>query len=681
MPHIQQLDPHVADLIAAGEVVERPASVVKELVENAIDAGAETVTVEIQRGGMSLIRVTDNGCGIAADEAETAFLRHATSKIRTEHDLEAIGTLGFRGEALAAIAAVSRVELLTRTAEEDLGAALSLEGGEVVSREEAGCPVGTTMVVRDLFFNTPARLKFMKKDAAEGAAVFAMVQRLALAHPEVSMKFLRDGKQELLTPGDGQMKSAVYSVLGRDLALGLIEVKGSGEDMTVTGFTSLPACCRPTRGYQHFFVNGRYVKSRTMMAALEEAYQNQKMVGKFPACVLYLTCRLSSVDVNVHPTKQEVKFGNERQVFSAVYYAVLSALEGDKSHVQAQVGRPAGRLAPTAGHDTVTPNQTTFRTMTAQEYRKSAAGTKSGLPLHDFAAPKAAAPAAPVSRPKPETRTAESRPIFQAPVREIPRTVPEKPAVSVEKPAETVIPAPEKTPAPIPEEKVIFPEPVELPEEKPVSPVQEVPAPEVQPEPESVPVQPREEEIPWRVAGEVLNTYIIVEQGDKVLLIDKHAAHERMNFDRLKAQGYQPMVQNLLTPAVFTPPAEEGAVLLQNLPLLAQFGFDAEDFGGGAIIVRAAPGDVDAEDVPATLEEIAAKLLTTGRANPDAARDELMHTMACKAAIKGGQKNGPQELEKVAGAVMRGEVKYCPHGRPVAIEMTRGQLEKQFKRA
>ena len=681
MPHIQQLDPHVADLIAAGEVVERPASVVKELVENAIDAGAETVTVEIQRGGMSLIRVTDNGCGIAAGEAETAFLRHATSKIRTEHDLEAIGTLGFRGEALAAIAAVSRVDLLTRTAEEDLGAALSLEGGEVVSREEAGCPVGTTMVVRDLFFNTPARLKFMKKDAAEGAAVFAMVQRLALAHPEVSVKFLRDGRQELLTPGDGQMKSTVYSVLGRDLALGLIEVKGSGEDMTVTGFTSLPACCRPTRGYQHFFVNGRYVKSRTMMAALEEAYQNQKMVGKFPACVLHLTCRLSGVDVNVHPTKQEVKFGNERQVFSAVYYAVLSALEGDRSHVQAQVGRPAGRLVPSAGHDTVTPNQTTFRTMTAQEYRQSAAGTKSGLSLHDFTAPKAAAPAAPISRPKPETRPTESRPIFQTPVRETPQPVPEKPVISVEKPVEKVIPDPKKMPAPIPEEKMILPDPVELPEEKPVPTVQEVPAPEVQPAPEPVPVQPQEEEIPWRVAGEVLNTYIIVEQGDKVLLIDKHAAHERMNFDRLKAQGYQPMVQNLLTPAVFTPPAEEGAVLLQNLPLLAQFGFDAEDFGGGAIIVRAAPGDVDAEDVPATLEEIAAKLLTTGRANPDAARDELMHTMACKAAIKGGQKNGPQELEKVAAAVMRGEVRYCPHGRPVAIELTRGQLEKQFKRA
>ena len=668
MPHIQQLDPHVADLIAAGEVVERPASVVKELVENAIDAGAETVTVEIQRGGMSLIRVTDNGCGIAAGEAETAFLRHATSKIRTERDLEAIGTLGFRGEALAAIAAVSRVDLLTRTAEEDLGTALSLEGGETVSREEAGCPVGTTMVVRDLFFNTPARPKSMKKDAAEGAAVFAMVQHLALAHPEVSVKFLRDGKQELLTPGDGQLKSAVYSVLGRDLALGLIEVKGSGEDMSVTGFTSLPACCRATRGYQHFFVNGRYVKSRTMMAALEEAYQNQKMVGKFPACVLHLTCRLSGVDVNVHPTKQEVKFGSERQVFSAVDYAALSALEGDKSHVQASVGSPAGRLAPAAGHDTVTPNQTAFRTMTAAEYRRSGAGERSGLSLHDFTAPKTAAPAAPISRPKPEARPAERRSVFQAPVREQPRPAPEQPIVR-----------PEHVPAPAAEKKVISQEPVKLPEEKPVPPVQEAPVPAAEHGP--VPQQPQEEELPWRVAGEVLNTYIIVEQGDKILLIDKHAAHERMNFDRLKAQGYKPMVQNLLTPAVFTPPAEEGAALLQNLPLLARFGFDAEDFGGGAVIVRAAPSDVDPEDIPATLEEIASKLLTTGRANPDAARDELMHTMACKAAIKGGQKNGPQELEKVAAAVMRGEVKYCPHGRPVAIELTRGQLEKQFKRA
>ena len=303
MPEIRVLDSHIADLIAAGEVVERPASVAKELMENAIDAGARKVTVEISHGGMTFLRVTDDGRGIPSSQLSTAFLRHATSKLRTEYDLEAIGTLGFRGEALAAIAAVSRVEVMSRTADSPLGASLSLEGGVAGAVEEAGCPLGTTLVVRDLFFNTPARLKFLKKDAAEGAAVFAVVQRVALSHPEVSVKFIRDGKQELLTPGDGQLQSAVYAVLGRELALGFRPVKATGEDMTVTGFVSLPACCRASRNWQFFFVNGRQIKSRLMMAALEEAYQNQKMVGKVPGCVLHLTTKLSAVDVNVHPAK------------------------------------------------------------------------------------------------------------------------------------------------------------------------------------------------------------------------------------------------------------------------------------------------------------------------------------------------------------------------------------------
>lgn len=334
MPRIQVLESHVADLIAAGEVVERPASVVKELVENAIDAGASALTVEIQHGGMTYIRITDDGCGMEPGDVETAFLRHATSKIRTEYDLEAIGTLGFRGEALAAIAAVARVEVLTRTAERDFGVSLTLEGGAVTGREEAGCPKGTTMVVRDLFYNTPARLKYMKKDAAEGAAVFAAVQREALAHPEVSMRFLRDGKQELLTPGDGQLRSAVYAVLGRDLALGFTEVKGSGEDgVTVEGFASLPACCRGSRSCQYFFVNGRFIKSRTLMAALEEAYRNQHMVGKFPGCVLHVHTRLNGVDVNVHPAKTEVKFVSEKRAFDAVYHAVRGALELSLIHI------------------------------------------------------------------------------------------------------------------------------------------------------------------------------------------------------------------------------------------------------------------------------------------------------------------------------------------------------------
>ena len=665
MPHIQQLDSHVADLIAAGEVVERPASVVKELMENAIDAGADKLTVEIQHGGMTLIRVTDNGCGITADEAPTAFLRHATSKLRTEYDLEAIGTLGFRGEALAAISAVSRMELLTRTADSPLGIALSLEAGVVTNQEEAGCPQGTTMVVRDLFYNTPARLKFMKKDSAESAACFAMVQRLALSHPEVSIKFLRDGKQDLLTPGDGKLQSALYAVLGRDLALGFTPVKGSGEDMSVTGFVSLPTCCRGTRGYQHFFVNGRYVKSRTMMAALEEAYANQKMVGKFPGCVLHLTTRLNAVDVNVHPTKQEVKFGSDKKVFDAVYYAVKSTLEADRSRPSALADSP--RLAPKAAQDTVTPHQTTFRTMTAEQFRKTADKPAPSLPLHDIAA-RPAQTAQPV---RAATRVAPTTP--PQPVRPEPKPAPAPTAP----PVRTAVPdIPAKTTPP-----------VEVAPETPratarVAPTaQKEPIPTAPPvEPQS-PIQPEPEETPWRMAGEVLNTYIIVEQGDKVLLIDKHAAHERMNFDRLKAAGYTPMVQTLLTPVVFTPPAEEGAALLSQLPLLERFGFEAEDFGGGALIVRTAPDDVEAAAIPDVLLELAGRLITCGTADPDSARDALLHTMACKAAIKGGQKNGEAELLKVAKAVMAGEVKYCPHGRPVAIELTRSQIEKRFGRA
>ena len=675
MPHIQQLDPHVADLIAAGEVVERPASVVKELMENAIDAGADTLTVEIQHGGMSLIRVTDNGCGIAYDEAPTAFLRHATSKLRTEYDLEAIGTLGFRGEALAAISAVSRVELLTRTAEEELGAALSLEGGAVVSREEAGCPQGTTMVVRDLFYNTPARLKFMKKDAAEGAACFAMVQRVALSHPEVSVKFLRDGKQELLTPGDGQLQSALYAVLGRDMALGYKAVKGSGEDMAVTGFVTLPTCCRGTRGYQHFFVNGRYVKSRTMMAALEEAYANQKMVGRFPGCVLHLKTRLNAVDVNVHPTKQEVKFGSDKKVFDAVYYAVKSTLEGD--HTRPALTLDDGKPAPARPVSTLSAEGGGPAWGATTPARRSP--VQETLPLHDFTAPPVK-PAA-VAAGSPAGAAALDGPAWGA-------TTP-----ACRSPVQEALPLRDFTAPPVKPAAEAAGRPDVRPlqqEDAPDSPAGAAPAQSAAPDEGSVPApapkpvpapEPVPEPEPWRLAGEVLNTYIVVEQGDKVLFIDKHAAHERLNFDRLKAEGYQPMVQALLEPVVFTPPAEEGAALLAQLPLLERFGFEAEDFGGGTLIVRAAPSDVAAGEIPDVLGELAGKLLTGSSADPDAARDALLHTMACKAAIKGGQRNSPAELLKVAQAVMSGAVKYCPHGRPVAIELTRQQLEKRFGRA
>ena len=643
MPDIKVLDSHVADLIAAGEVVERPASVAKELMENAIDAGATAVTVEIEHGGMTFLRVTDNGCGIAAGQLPTAFLRHATSKLRTEYDLEAIGTLGFRGEALAAIGAVSRMEVISRTQDAPLGASLTLEGGVAGEVEEAGGPVGTTMVVRDLFYNTPARLKFMKKDAAEGAAVFAVVQRVALSHPEVSVKFIRDGKQELLTPGDGQLKSAVYAVLGRELALGFREIKSQTEDMTVIGFVSLPACCRSSRNWQYFFVNGRQVKSRLMMAALEEAYQNQKMVGKFPACVLHLETKLNAVDVNVHPAKTEVKFGGERQVFSAVYHAVLSALTMDRSHPAMELKeKPAVKPVPA-------PTPTVERVI------------RPNITV--------------LNRPKPE----------------IPTTIRVNDTTTHVK-REEKMPRPLKTEQPEQKKEFVLPvipEPVKVvppfvKEEKRNLPKEEKLSTK---EPNAVEENCGEEQQHlevntqnWRMAGEVLNTYIVVEQGESVFFIDKHAAHERMNFDRMKAQGYDPMAQSLLVPVVCKFSVQEQQVLLEQQALLEEFGFEVEELGRD-LVVRQAPFDVELGEIENTLTELAQKLLGGGRADPAAARDELLHTMACKAAIKGGWETSPQELERVAWAVMSGQVKYCPHGRPVAIELTKKELEKQFKRS
>ncbi|MCI8303221.1 MAG: DNA mismatch repair endonuclease MutL [Lawsonibacter sp.] len=671
MPNIQVLDPHVADLIAAGEVVERPASVAKELMENAIDAGASAVTVEVTHGGLTFLRVTDDGKGIPAGQLKTAFLRHATSKLRTEYDLEAIGTLGFRGEALAAIAAVSRVEVLSRTADTDLGASLALEGGVPGPVEEAGCPAGTTMVVRDLFFNTPARLKFMKKDAAEGAAVFAVVQRVALSHPEVSVKFIRDGKQELLTPGDGQLRSAVYAVLGRELALGFREVRSAGEDMSVDGFASLPACCRASRSWQFFFVNGRQVKSPLMMAALEEAYKNQRMVGRFPGCVLHLRTKLNAVDVNVHPAKTEVKFGGERAVFSAVYHAVLSALEG-ASHPQAALKNT--EISNVRQQDTVTPNQIRMGTPVPPSMVEAAriAGGESPRPPAPDRSPSrgARAPSSAVVRvhdssytpPAPVPPQGQKPPLAKEVARAEPVTedcVSRGETYEVKQASEPLCASHSSAPT-----KSSLSQP----------------AADSSFQKEPFPPASGTEDLPWRVAGEVLNTYIIVERGETVYLIDKHAAHERMNFDRMKAAGYDPMAQTLLTPAVCRLAPDQREALLARRDLLEEFGFEADELGED-LAVRQAPFDIDPADIPAALEELAQRLLTTGTADPAAARDELLHTMACKAAIKGGWHSAPQELERIAAAVMSGQVKYCPHGRPVAVELTKRELEKQFKRA
>ena len=641
MPEIRQLPSHVADLIAAGEVVERPASVVKELVENALDAHSSAVVVELRRGGMGLIRVTDNGCGIAPSELPTAFLRHATSKLRGPEDLGKIGTLGFRGEALAAISAVSRVEIQTRRRGDGAGASLRLEGGVPGAVEETGAPEGTTILVRDLFYNTPARLKFMKKDSAETAAAAGLMQHLALSHPDISFKFLKDGQEALHTPGDGRLDSAVYAALGRDFARTLLPVKGGGDGVTVSGFITQPLQGRGSRSMQTFFVNGRFIKSQLLTAALEEGYRNQIMKGRFPGCVLAVTLPVTAVDVNVHPAKTQVKFAQEKAVFDAVYHTVLDCLE-ETSGAVPPPAKPAGEASNPRGDFFRSMDAKTFREQSSAPSPKRAEARpvwnveQRGPRLSDIAPPMGKEP---LRAPFPPLRQDAPPSVIKSPA----QAKPEPPAPSEPRPAVPAIP--QKT--------------AELPGQEALTPP--VPA-------------------PWRVAGEVLRTYIVCESEEGcVYLIDKHAAHERINFDRLKAGLEPPMRQTLLTPAAVDLGREEAALLLENLPLLEDFGFSCEDFGGGSVLVREVPADLDAADVTATLEEIAGKL-RQGR-TPAERREGLLHTMACKAAIKGGWKSGPEELRALAAKVQSGEVKYCPHGRPVAVKITKYELEKMFKRA
>ena len=650
MPQIQQLPPHLADLIAAGEVVERPASVCKELLENALDAGASAISAELERGGLTYIRITDNGCGIAPEQLPTAFLRHATSKLRRPEDLAAIGTLGFRGEALAAIAAVSRVDIFSRQTGADCGAMLHLEGGVPESVTEAGCPDGTTVCVRDLFYNTPARMKFMKKDSAEGAAAAGVVTQLALSHPDVSFKLLRDGQEILHTPGDGQLLSAIYAALGRDFAAGLMPVSGSGGTVRVEGFVTKPLAGHGTRGRQLFFVNGRLVKSQLLTAAVEEAYRNRLLKGKFPGCVLHITLPVNEVDVNVHPAKTVVKFAAEKAVFDAVHYTVKDALDGE--------GRPKAAEKPF------------YQTMTAQEFLKR---------------PNAPKPSQAVTLPAGKAiGSAPARPAATEPVRPAPAPAPVTPVMAVH----DVVCQPDKpftAPAAPGVVYHITPPEVRTPAEETAERPETTPSPAPAAEPEqqeiAMPEGPAAAEQPWRVAGEVLKTYIICEDAERnVWLIDKHAAHERMRFDALKARTEPPMRQLLLTPAAVTLAAEEYTAVLENLELLADCGFLCEDFGDGTVLVREVPDDVRAEDAAATLEELAQKLRLHS-ADRAALRDEVLHTVACKSAIKAGMTSDPAELRALAAQVQSGAVRYCPHGRPVAVKLREYEIEKMFKRA
>ena len=680
MPQIQQLPPHLADLIAAGEVVERPASVCKELLENALDAGASAISTELERGGLTYIRITDNGCGIAPEQLPTAFLRHATSKLRRPEDLAAIGTLGFRGEALAAIAAVSRVDIFSRQTGADCGAMLHLEGGVPEAVTEAGCPDGTTVCIRDLFYNTPARMKFMKKDTAEGAAAAGVVTHLALSHPDVSFKLLRDGQEILHTPGDGQLLSAIYAALGRDFANSLLPVSGSGGAVRVEGFITKPLAGHGTRGRQLFFVNGRFVKSQLLAAAVEEAYRNRLLKGRFPGCVLHITLPVNEVDVNVHPAKTVVKFLSDKTVFDAVHYTVKDALDRE------------GQPAPAE-------KKPFYQTMTAQEFRETAPapqGVKlpfvSGRPVGSAGADRPTvnrfAPAAPTVQTPRETVQPAAAP--QGDVWRVRDAAPEAgKAFTVPSGREGVVyritppDAPEDSPAceQAAAETETVPAAV-MPEKEPKNDTA-LSAPEaasVQQELE-MPETADSGETPWRIAGEVLKTYIICEDGEQnVWLIDKHAAHERIRFDALKADPVPPMAQQLLTPAAVTLTAEEYSAVLESLDVLAGYGFLCEDFGDGAVLVREIPDYIRAEDAAATLEELARKLLLP-RADPAGARDELLHTMACKSAIKAGMTTDAAELAALVRQVQSGAVRYCPHGRPVAVQLRKYEVEKMFKRA
>ena len=628
MARIQRLSPHIADLIAAGEVVERPGSVVKELIENSIDAGASVLTVEIKNGGMTYIRVTDNGCGMSPDDAETAFLRHATSKLRSENDLAAIGTLGFRGEALAAISAVSRIHLKTCERGAAEGTELCLEGGEITYRSSCGCPSGTTVIVSDLFFNTPARLKFMKNDRAEGANVSAVVLRCALSHPEVSIKYIKDGKPEFHTAGDGRMDSCIYTLLGRETAGNMLKVSTEQDGVSVEGYVSTPAGARGNRTYQFFFINGRHVKSKLLQAALEQAYKNSLFTGRFPACVLYMTLPLTEVDVNVHPTKSEVKFLHEKAAFDGVYYAVLAALDNEREKadvsapddVLSEISEPEFKtLKPTplfgaesgsfAKYDRAPKSRSNipgasggaFRTMTADAYRSAYSEEKSTLYNTDYSPSqlKLTEPASGGSLTLSDSFTDGA-------------------------------------------------------------------------------AQYKNDGCGWRVAGEVMATYIIVEQGESMYLIDKHAAHERIKFNELKEQGHVPMTQILLAPVIFELSADDADILCENEEFFQNLGFCAELLGDGRAVVREAPEDVG--DIRAVVTELCEKLRQGRREDAETRRDTALRTIACKSAVRAGKSSSPAELAEICRRVMSGEVRYCPHGRPVMVEISKNQIDKWFRR-
>ena len=648
---INVLDKHVAELIAAGEVVERPASVIKELVENAIDAGAKHIAVEIKNGGTTFMRVTDDGCGILRDDVKVAFLRHATSKVCEEEDLDRISTLGFRGEALASISAVSRLQLLTRNESEEIGTSYSIDGGEEQALNDAGCPVGTTFIIRDLFFNIPARAKFLKKDVSEGINVSNIVDKTALSHPEIAFTYIRDGKQVLKTSGDGKLLSAIYSVLGREFAQSLMPVDYQLGGVSVKGYISKPVNARPNRNMQNFFINGRYVKSRTAMAALEEAFKGSIMVGKFPSCVLDISMPYELIDVNVHPAKIEVRFVNERPVFDAVYHGVKSSLMQNDTRKQASFpDKSAFRdIRRTSTFNTA---QAVFRKAEQEQPKKPAEPLKDEFnPFEDVA--------------------------FQAP----------KPVRSID----SISVADSDNPFDIISKKAVQNSKREEKYQKPFEPVKPAAIPEppkeeivvnVKQNSEPVPLyEPQKDELTY--IGELFDTYIIVEINQKeMMLIDKHAAHERIIYEKLKSDKAGSSMQLLLTPVTVTLGKQEYDAAVSHLDMFKKCSFEVEDFGNSCVIVRSAPQYIEAAEIADCIAEMA-DYIAMGKTDIFTEKmDWFYHNVACRSAIKAGHHNSKEELISIVKTLEENpKIRYCPHGRPICIVMKKSEIERQFGRA
>ena len=711
MAVIHVLDKHTAELIAAGEVVERPASVVKELLENSIDAGATQVTVSIESGGVKLIEISDNGTGIEAEYISTAFIRHATSKIETPDDLTNIHTLGFRGEALASIASVARVELTTRTEVDEFATVYRIEGGEEVSREPGARAVGTTIRVKDLFYNTPARMKFLKKDSSEGTFVSDTVTHVALSHPEVSVKFIREGKLQYVTPGDGQLRGAAYAVLGREFSRDLIELKNQEGVYRITGLVTPPKSCRASRSMQHFYINGRYVRNRTMMAGMEMAFKGTMMQGKFPGGILLLEMPADLVDVNVHPAKIEARFARENDVFDVVYHAVKLALaqpgtgerlftfEADKEEEKTENSK---KDADIIKNDVKNNNFTGLSAIIRGQADPGVLPQQHWEPAKPAAAPQQPAPSAAMQIP-----TAPSVPRWKGSAQNEDML---DPFVTLHSPKLETTKAPEPFRAAASETQLdVEPEfgetklhspqdhmaawnpaqeaPKEEPESAPCAET-EPDAPEaaeqetVLAEPEQMNFDPTADQPePLRYVGEVFRTYILAERGDELCLIDKHAAHERQLYEKLAANYGNVPSQMLLEPAAIDLAAEEKQALLDNIPLLENAGLEIADFGGNTVVLRAVPADVEPQNAESLLVEIANKLLKGGHDALSEHTEWVLHSISCRAAIKAGDKSSPQELLALAEKILSGEVPpFCPHGRPCVLKLTRKELEKQFGR-